>query len=77
MDAKEFSRFLMESLAEYRKRTGKNNPEQIYLSPGVLAFLQADKDLASSLKKTQSGFTFEGVPLEEKAGQALLFVLRP
>lgn len=77
MDSTEFSRLLIELLAHYRERHGGQNPEVVYASADVVPYMQAESDPKRALKRSGSRYSFDGVPVEPKKDQALLFILRP
>jgi hypothetical protein len=78
MDVGRESAALLRGLvAQYRALHGGDAPDQIYASADIFASLQQAKDPSHALKRTASGYTFDGVAIVSKPNQWLPFILRP
>ena len=77
MSAREIAMLLRALVSIYRGSNRGKYPRQIFASPDIFASLARQTDASVPLKRTASGYVFEGIAIAPKPLQELPFTMRP
>jgi len=75
--AREMALVLRAFIDQHRALHGGRAPAAIFISADVFPWLHAESEPSLALKRTNSGYSFEGIAVEPRRGQTLPFMLQP